>query len=214
MTAVMRSMAGRMPSWVPTGEPAPGPTSEDRETAERQVARRPAEVLARLPQSPVSARGLEAIVTVAMFMRWTLRFGCLALLAGALVLPELIDACVRRPSGAASCRCSNHACCTSAASAASAACPLARSGQACARPRTVTRPGEPGRPGLRAGCGCHQGGEAGTLAQQKSTLPAGRLAGFAGPRDNGRHLPAQPVPVSSPTLAPEPPPPRAALRLA
>lgn len=139
---------------------------------------------------------------------WSLRAGCLGLLAGALVLPELVDACIRRPPGAASCRCSNHACCTPAASAAGAACPLARSGQACARPRAATGPG------LRAGCDCQQGGEAGTLAPPKSTLPAGRLASFAGPRDNGRYPPVQPVPVSSPTQIPEPPPPRAALRLA
>lgn len=154
---------------------------------------------------------------VARIGTWALRVGCLTLLAGALVLPELVDACVRRPPGAASCRCSNHACCTpaaTAASAASAACPLARSGQACARPRAATRPGGPGGPGLRAGCGCHQGGEAGTIAPGKSALPAGRLAGFAGPRDHGRHLPTQPVPVSSPTQVPEPPPPRATLRLA
>lgn len=145
---------------------------------------------------------------MATLRRSSLRAACLGLLAGALVLPELVDACIRRPPGAASCRCSNHACCTPAASAAGAACPLARSGQACARPRAATEPG------LRAGCGCHQGGKAGALAQGKPALPAGRLAGFAGPRVNGSHLPAQPVPVSSPILVPEPPPPRAALRLA
>ena len=138
-------------------------------------------------------------------MRWTrsVRGGLLALLAGALLLPNLLAATVHRPAIADSCRCSNHACC---ARATNFACPLARAGQGCARTRAATTPG------MRAGCGCHQGGEAGGLAEQKPGVFSALSVGFEAQIEKKLLCFANSARLVSPVATPEPPPPRAALR--
>ena len=132
-----------------------------------------------------------------------MRVGLLALLAGALLLPDLLAAAVHQPPVGANCRCSNHACCTRATTVA---CPLARAGQSCARTRDTNTPG------MRAGCGCHQGGEAGSLARQKPGVCSALFGGFAPPSEKAFRCLANSAGLSSPVATPEPPPPRAALR--
>lgn len=149
-----------------------------------------------------------------MFRASILRAACAALLAAALVLPALVEAFERGPSGSAECRCSNHACCPakrSPSGPASPACPLARAGMDCARSRP------PQTPGLRAGCGCHQGGAHAVLAQLKAALFSADRTGLAPlpplPEMAHRLSPLQ-TPLSSLAFAPDPPPPRPTLRSA
>lgn len=149
-----------------------------------------------------------------MFRVSILRASCAALLAAALVLPALVEALDRGPTSSAECRCSNHACCTvkrnpsGPASPASPACPLARAGLDCARSRPAQTPG------LRAGCGCHQGGEHAVLALPKAALFSPHLAGLAPLPETTPRLSAIQTPLSSLPFAPEPPPPRSALHCA
>ena len=147
-----------------------------------------------------------------MTWRTNLRAGGAALLAAALVLPAFVEAFERGASRGAECRCSNHACCTSRpvpagqTSPSGAACPLARAGLECARsPRAET-------PGLRAGCGCHQGGDDAILAPPKAALFSPHPDGPAPPRETAHGLFAPQTPLSSLRFAPDPPPPRPALR--
>ena len=140
-----------------------------------------------------------------------LRASCAALLAAALVLPALVEAFESGPSGSAECRCANHACCTakrSAASPAGRACPLLRAGLACAPSRPAKAPE------LRAGCGCHQRGEHTALTVPKAALLSARLAGLAPPPQTADRLSVPQRSSSTLPFAPDPPPPRSALRSA
>lgn len=149
-----------------------------------------------------------------MYRLSILRAACAAILAAALVLPALFEAFERGPSGSAECRCSNHACCTAKrnpsgpASPASPACPLLRAGLDCARSRAAQTPG------LRAGCGCHQGGEHAVLALPKAALFSPHLAGLAPLPETAPGLSAPQTPLSSLPFPPDPPPPRSTLRSA
>ena len=174
----------------------------------------PAAATSRRPTPPkgaVTAPSSGTILKTAMFRVPILRASCAALLAAALVLPALVEALDRGPSGSAECRCSNHACCTAkrgAASPAGPACPLLRAGLACAPSRPAKTPE------LRAGCGCHQRGEHAALTAPKAALLSARLAGLAPPPQTAARLS---VPQTSPSIlrfTPDPPPPRSALRSA
>ena len=131
------------------------------------------------------------------------RVGLLALLVGALVLPVLVAAAVRPSAAGSACRCSNHACCTNAQRAA---CPLARAGKRC------ERTDEASGPGMRAGCGCHQGGETGMLAHQKPGVCPAQLGQLESARESSHRYFVQPERPASPAATPEPPPPRLTLR--